>query len=248
MKALYRLSRACAALKQWEAAKDAAEWALTLEPDNQSLAQIQSIARCKLDSEKACIDRLRQEYVDFFIALDRLGIRLAPHTSLDLPKLVAQDGAAPPIVSWPVVVEYPEVDIPPDYIEAASTDDCLADWLIHLFPEHNPPPWDEDGQYYAANLLVYVAQSRRMDIFSKADAYAEYRLDPNSTNLTYEDQDDVLYLQFPRAATLRDLVAHHQFAVTGPVKLQVRPLDSPEHIAWRDSQASNILTVLESEE
>lgn len=246
VKALYRLSRACAALKQWEAAKDAAEWALTLEPNNQSLTQIQSIARRELDTAKACANRLCQEYLDFYIALDRLGIRLAPHTSVDLPKLVAQD-ATPPVVSWPIVVEYPEVNIPPDYIEAASIDDCLADWLIQLFPEQNPPPWDEDGHYHAANLLVYVAQPRRINTFSTADAYADYRLHPNGTNLSSEDEDDVLYLEFPPVANLRDLVTHHNFAVTGPVKLQVRPLDSPEHIAWRDRQGSNILFILESE-
>lgn len=230
MKALYRLGRACVLLRQWSQAKQTAEWAFSLDPSSPEFKQIAKVANEKLEEA----ERQRLAHVDFFESFARMDVKIAA------PRNRSSDDGPKTPTDWPVVIEYPEANVPFDYVEAVHTDTHLFEWLLHLFPEENCPPWDSSSLYHASNLAAYVKQPRKLDrhLFQNAEAYAEYKTSGSQIGRKVEDEDsdnedDAVYLEVSPAATFREIVTHRQFAMNGPLKLQLRPRGTVEHDSWR---------------
>lgn len=229
VKALYRLAKACFALKQFEQAQKAADWGLSLETTRE-LEHIAKHARLKLDE----LRHKKQEHTEFFESLQNIGVRIGPTT--DLPTIQNDDGMS---FFWPVIIEYPQEDMPPDFIKQIGTDDLIAHWLIQLF-EHSPA-WDANDDYIATNIALYCRQPSHLVYFETAQEYVRYRIDGDAPLASEEGE---VWIALDPALTLRDLLTFSKFVYTGPIKFQARPKNSQEHANWR--QQNTPISLLDS--
>jgi len=132
------------------------------------------------------------------------------------------------------VFRYPEADAPYDAAQNADADDVVAEWLVTVLGE--PPAWDAGRDYRPESVAVYYAV-RRTFSFADAEAYATAQCDGGATSASTEDDDDAeepsYYLEVHPAASLRDVLTHGDFVLTGAVRFEVRPTDSVAHATWR---------------
>lgn len=242
VKTVYRLARALLGLKKWAKARDAARWGLDLDAENKPLRAVKKKADAGV-AEAAAVETKRAAtrtarsaaFAAVFDAAAACGARLGPAP----PKGVHAYDAFPFLedadLRWPVVFAYPEVDAPPDLLEACPGGDLLADWLLTLFPEPGrgaPPDWDSDGAYVASSVAVYARLADAAPLGDR-DAYAAYRhRRADGADAAFPGWQD-RWLEVPPAARFVDLLQHPHFVSCGVVALEVRPLGSADHATWK---------------
>mmetsp|Transcript_14676 Transcript_14676/g.18117 ORF Transcript_14676/g.18117 Transcript_14676/m.18117 type:complete len:349 (+) Transcript_14676:227-1273(+) len=257
-KALYRLGKACLALKQWDAAMNAGELGVSTQPENaKAFREMIKFAKNKKSQALRELQTKRKDAIHIWTRIVKHeGAKLALWKSPDRPAITPEQ------IEWPLVIEYPELNIPNDKVERASADDLFADWLLTLLSSPPDERYQSSGansdsgkdmpsrsRYTPDNVAIYVRvpNTQRLPFhFTSAEAYADAIAGPLPNSTTYslnsneslnndEDDDDrpSLFLDIHPAASIKDLLLHPRFVVSGPIRLQLRSLDSAAHAAWR---------------
>ena len=263
-KALYRLAKACVELKQWDAVIRAGTLlrSETPESDEREVVAFKELilfAEKKIEEEQIESDKRRSQHFKFFKDLSTdLNIKFTRFTSTDIlyyrddptkvdhSSLVTREETD--ILNFPLVLEYPEADVPFDMIKEASFGDRIADWLMTVF--ERPPYMLYGGHdckpYKFNNCNVYVKVPKKSPpYFKDAEAYHQYtestRGDKKIKSFQIHDESDSddddflsksIFLDVHPAARLKAILTHDNFVLDGPVRLQIRPTDSRPHQAW----------------